>query len=251
MTYKGRDIAFSTLDEKAFLAAACDSCGAVGNKELDLIKVSPYIVGRLTARVPLLEILAIGARPRMVTAAISCEPDPTGKEILVGIRDELDSLDLTDIPLGISTEKNIETRQTGLGVTVIGIGHQDSLRIAKTLPGDVLYCLGLPKVGAELAAHDDPQIVTGRLIRALLNEVQIHDILPVGSRGIRSEAAQLAEEIGETFDPLAAPQADLDKSAGPSTCLIVSCPSGYIPAGFAQVPLFKIGEITRSKKEDV
>lgn len=57
-----RDISLIPRGEQ-YLAIACDSCGGVGSKEMDLVPASPQIVGYYTARVALMEVLSIGALP--------------------------------------------------------------------------------------------------------------------------------------------------------------------------------------------
>lgn len=58
---------------------SCDSCGGIGEKELDILKVPHRLVGQLTARVALMEIICTGADPKIMTVAISAESEPTGR----------------------------------------------------------------------------------------------------------------------------------------------------------------------------
>lgn len=243
MGYKGRDVEVVSIDKDKHIVVACDSCGAIGLKPLDQVQISPYIVGRFTARVALLEILATEAQPIMATVASSNEPHPTTEEILAGVKDELGALDYQGIPIAISTEKNMPTEQTGLGITIMGLCARQRPRIATTLPGDELYCLGIPKVGNEVTAYDDPEIVQGIHILALLKYQGIHDIVPVGSRGIGQEADSLATSIGGKFVALAQNKINLAKSAGPSTCLIFTCAPGTRPPDFARDITVKIGRV--------
>ncbi len=243
MSHKGRDVELVSINSNQYLTAACDSCGAIGSKELDLVKVPPYIAGRFTTRVALLEILAIGSRPQLATVAISNEPEPTGAEILGGVRDELASSGLAALPLAISTEKNIPTRQTSLGVSVVGLCEKADLRIATTTHGDLLYCLGIPKVGPEIGSPDEPEIIQSFHVQKLLQNHQIHDIIPVGSKGIYGEAELLASNIDGQL--ILKPSADIDlkKSAGPSTCLIFSTALPLTGMLFPAIPCRPIGMI--------
>lgn len=243
MGYRGRDVEVTLLDNGQYLVVACDSCGGIGPKELDVVKVPNYIVGRYTARVALMEVLATGAVPRMITATVCNEPRPAGEEILAGIRDELQVCGLPDLPLAISTEKNITTRQTGLGITVLGVAGESKLRITTSKPGDWIYCLGIPKVGDEVKDDDDPEIVQGKHILGLLAVSGIHDIIPVGSQGIRREAELLARTVSGQFKPAPDAPVDINKSGGPATCLIFSCVPGTSLPDFSPTPMMKIGEI--------
>ena len=242
MSYHGRDIEAVPIGTGQYLVAACDSCGAVGLKELDLVRVPSYITGRFTARVALLEVITVGSRPQLATVAVANEPDPTGNAIFQGVYDELDAAGLAGLPLAVSTEKNFTTRETGLGISVIGICPQAELRVATTLPGDFLYCLGIPKVGAEITGPADPGIVQCRHIQRLLTVAAIHDLIPVGSRGIDGEAQQLAAVIGARWRPRPDPPVNLTKSGGPATCLIFSAATARLEPIFASPPCSLIGQ---------
>lgn len=217
-----RDVDLVKIMENIYLAVACDSCGAIGEKKGDLVKVPPYIVGRFTCRVTLMEILSIGAIPHAVTAGICSEPEPTGEGIIKGIRGELQDLDL-DLPITISTEKNMPTCQTGLGLSLIGTVRKPDLRINKTRAGDKLYSVGIPKVGNEISLGD-PQIADSKLIKKLLTTPSVHDIIPVGSQGIKGEVKMLTDFLG--LEPKWGKNlaVDIEKTAGPATCIIVTAP---------------------------
>ena len=244
--YLGRDVEVALINSEQYLVAACDSCGAIGMKELDEIKIPWSITGRFTARVVLLEVLSTGAVLKMMTVSISNEPYPTGDEILKGVKEELASAMLT-LPMAISTEKNMTTQQTGLGISAIGVAEKHQLRIGTSLPGDDIFCLGLPKVGPEVNNPDDLEIVQIKHIGVLLANGGIHDIIPVGSKGIREEAQQLANSVNSRLNVEPTCVLDLDKSAGPSTCLIFSSLSplsvDFTSPVFDHLPLTKIGTI--------
>lgn len=246
MGYLGRDVEVVSINQAQYLVASCDSCGAIGMKDLDALKITWPITGRLTTRVALLEVLSTGAVPKMMTVAISNEPQPTGDGILEGVKDELASAGLTMLPMAISTEKNMPTRQTGLGISVVGVAEKTQLRIGIAQSGDNVYCLGLPKVGTEIISPDDPDVVQVKDILILLDISGIHDIVPVGSRGIRTEARQLASSVScrLIIDPACG--LDLDKSAGPSTCLIFSSPLALELStfGFTRLPITKVGKLS-------
>lgn len=243
MGYMGRDLQVIQLDQDRYLVAACDSCGAVGAKEFDVVKVSPYIVGRFTARVALFEVITTQAKPLMLSVTSANEPGPTSKGILEGVNDELEALNFQGIPIIISTEKTMPTKQTGLGITAIGECQKALLRIATSKPGDTLYCLGLPKFGPEVTTTDDPEIVQAKDIQLLLTSMGVHDIIPVGSSGIRGEAELLAAQVKGRFESEKEVKVNLIKPAGPSTCLIFTCSPGYSPPTFSSTPIFKVGKI--------
>jgi len=247
LSYQGRDVEVVMINKAQYLVASCDSCGGIGMKELDVLKSSWFMTGKLTTRVALLEVISTGAIPKMLTVAISNEPHPAGAELLKGVNDELESAGLKTLPMAISTEKNMPTKQTGLGISVIGVAEKNKLRIGKAQLGDVVYCLGLPKVGHELTNSEDLQIVNVKAIRILLKISNIHDIIPVGSRGIRVEAAQLASNANSRLQVDPNCTLDLGKSAGPSTCLIFSSSTNeglnQAFSSFPELPLTRIGKL--------
>jgi Selenophosphate synthetase-related proteins len=246
MGYLGRDVEVVTISPQQLLVASCDSCGAIGMKELDDYKISWSITGRFTTRVALLEVLATGAVPKMMTAAISNEPYPTGEGILDGVRGELLSAGLT-LPMAISTEKNMNTQQTGLGISVIGVADKDQLRIGTSQSGDDVYCLGLPKVGPEVTSPEDPEIVQVNHIQVLFGIQNVHDIVPVGSRGILTEAQLLASTSNSRLILNSSCELNLNKSAGPSTCVLCTSSSPLLfdtaLSGFECLPMIKIGSL--------
>ncbi|TGE36099.1 alpha-ribazole kinase [Desulfosporosinus fructosivorans] len=249
MGYLGRDVEVVLINQAQYLVASCDSCGAIGMKDLDTLKITWSITGRLTTRVALLEVLSTGAVPQMMTVAISNELHPTGEQILKGVQQELDSAGLSTLSMAISTEKNMVTQQTGLGISVIGVSEKYQLRVGITQAGDDVYCLGLPKVGPEVNNPNDTEIVQVKHIQFLLDILGVHDIVPVGSRGIRTEAQQLATNLNCQlfFDPACG--LDLDKSAGPSTCLIFSAlsslASDILLSSFPRLPITKVGRLSK------
>lgn len=219
---KHRDVTIIDLNESCSLVIACDSAGGIGPKAGDTIKVSGYILGRLTSRVALMEVLAVGAWPICVINTLSVEPFPTGREITLGVNDEISVLgiDPEQILTG-STEKNIPTIQSGIGITVVGLVEKTSLRACCPEKGDVFVLLGLPKVGNEVVL-DDYETVDLLTVQNLLTSNMIKEIIPVGSRGVKAEVEMLIGLYNIEFaweDYLNG--LDINKSAGPATCIIV------------------------------
>lgn len=232
-----RDLSIITLDNDYSLVVACDSAGAVGNKELDDLKVSNYILGRFTSRVALLEVVAAGAIPILISDTLGVEMEPSGREIIQGIKDELKLLGLEErVHLTGSTEENFKPRQTGIGITVVGLGKTRQLKVGQTRGGHELLCFGYPKVGAEVRL-DDPEIVSVATALELLAYQGVKEMVPVGSKGILYEARLLArcagvELVVDPHCPL-----PLEKTAGPATCLLVAVEPRLTPVLERDFPL--------------
>ena len=152
---KVRDLTLLRLPGDLVLVIACDSAGGIGPKERDVVKVPGYVLGRFTARVALMEVLASGALPAVVVSTLSVEPEPVGREIMAGVEEEAreSGLDPRRAVTG-SSEKNTPTCQTGLGITAIGMAREDELRFGRSVRGDAVMCVGVPKVGDQVRLGD-------------------------------------------------------------------------------------------------
>ncbi|WP_338037303.1 AIR synthase related protein [Marinitoga litoralis] len=198
------------------LIISCDSSGAIGNKEMDVVKVSPDIVGYYGAHVALCENIAYGATPITIVNTLSVEMNNTGKEIIKGIRRAIDLINIDVIITG-STEENFPTIQTGIGITVIGIKEKNIN--FKTEKGDIAVLIGLPKLGEEVL--NSKEILRLDILKTLRNSNYLNEIVPVGSKGIFHEINEISKIWNLEFN-LFNNNIDLYKSAGPATCAIIT-----------------------------
>jgi hypothetical protein len=146
-----------------------------------------------------------------------------------------------------STEKNIPVRQTGLGVTVLGIVDSKSLKVGRCKSGDVVVAVGLPYVGSEvLSAERDRLIVDTRDVRTLLDGHLVNEVIPVGSQGILHEARTIADDSSLKFTLRSHPDIDVRKSAGPATAILCACPSSRMRelSAFVEKPVHLVGRLS-------
>lgn len=240
-----RDLSIVEIDQEKVLVIACDSAGGIGPKKDDALKVPGETVGRFTARVALMEVLAVGAKPISIVNTLAVEFDPTGKQILQGIIQEAAKLGLDQsIKINGSTEENFETMQTGIGVTIIGIVEKKLLKMASSQVNDMLIAVGLPMVGGEVLANED-QLVDLTDLLELLKIQDVHEILPVGSKGLTYEANLLAKMSNLKCSLYPNTKIDLNKSAGPATTILVSIPEAAIDQVKEKIkkPLTVIGKL--------
>lgn len=223
-----RDLTVIDLSDTLYLVVAVDSDGGIGPKDLDVVKTGGRELGRFGTRVPMMEILASGAVPIAAFDPLTVEMKPLGCEIIRGIREELASIGLPEhFPLSGSTEDNVPTRQTGMGMVIIGLVAKQDFRPGRSRAGDEVICIGVPKSGPADVVHiDDPEIADAATMQAVGQLDGVHDVLPVGSRGILYEVNELARTAGLRFLPGMLSTLNLQKSAGPSTCFIVSGNAG-------------------------
>jgi hypothetical protein len=205
------------------LVIACDSCGAIGEKEADVLKLPAQYVSKFTTRVALSEVMCSGAIPATIINGAACEMKPTGEQLIFGIQEELRNANIADIVLTGSTEENFEVNVTAIAITVIGIAAKDELKFGKAAKEDKLILIGSPEAGAEVCLES---VGFYGEIRQLLSLTGVREIVPVGSKGIAYEAKTLASINNMELrfsDAKKTVPIDLQKSAGPATCLIVLC----------------------------
>lgn len=219
---KVRDLTLIKIDKNKTMVVACDSCGSVGMKEGDSLKVNPFYTGKYTARGTLLEVLCTGAEIVTVVDAICNEMENTGEEIIRGIEEELKVAGINRVVLTGSTEENFPTVSTALGITVIGIVDTNALRVNSVKANSILISIGLPKVGDEVKLNNDEDIVHYNDIEILLHMKGVYEMIPVGSKGIFYEARQLAKFNGMKLKIDEDINLDIMKSAGPSTVIIAA-----------------------------
>ena len=244
-----RDVSYMRVADDRVLVVACDSHGGLGPKAHDTIAVEPAILGRFALRVPLLELIATGATPRLVVDALAVERDPTGDAIIAGIRAEADAAGIDPAGITGSTEENVATVATGLGVTVIGDAPLDRIRVGRSASGCVVFLLGRPmSAPRDVFGPDEPGILTVEALRSALSVPGVVEALPIGSAGVAAEFAALGKTVGcrvETTDDW---PCEPDQSGGPSTAALLT----VLPDGAADtarrladigLPLARLGSL--------
>jgi hypothetical protein len=233
-----RDIILVSHGGDIFITAV-DSCGAIGEKPQDAVSVPSDLAGEFTARVALLEVLCAGAQPMFVSVSVCNEPK-TAQKVLEGVRRALGNF--SDIPVVISTEKNMATLMTAFGVTVVGICKNEGLRLEKAQSGDQLFCAGLPLVGGETLKVGAPLFTLDHLEK-LTADSRVHAVIPCGSRGAAAEANVLADENRLHASLFECSALDLRKSAGPASCAVFAA---NVPDSFdfgLDIPVACIGKL--------
>ncbi len=243
------DLTLFEINDDEYLVVACDSDGGIGAKAGDVVQVTAREVGIFALRVPLFEVLACGAVPFLVVDCLSVEMEQYGEAILAAIREYAALAGLTDdVQFTGSTEENVPTIQTGIGVSVLGVVKRDRLRTGTARAGDTVACAGVPKSGPKYQLRtDDPAILSLAELMYLRASTRVNDILPVGSRGVRYEAMQLAASAGLRFEALAQPKVDMHESAGPSTCALFTAAAGDVEALREELsaPVSTIGRVVK------
>jgi hypothetical protein len=235
------------------LAVSCDAAGGVGSKPLDGVRADPKLVGRLTARVALMELLAIGADPIVLSGTFCVEPKPTGDFVLEGICQELTHAQLGNIPIACSSEKNFKVKQTGIGLTAIGFVRKPLLKIGRCVGGDDVIAVGEPRVGPEVIhAERNHRIADTLDVIKLRTSPYVHELIPVGSRGTFYETQVMARDSDLSFEASHPQPIKLKKSAGPATVLLLAIREGTlndVRGAIDRKPIRKIGSLLASRGE--
>jgi len=240
-----RDILLFEFENDQVMVIACEAAGGIGPKPLDKVKVDGYVLGRFSARVALMEALSVGATPVCLVDALSVEMIPSGREIIRGVVSSAVEVGL-DPKLAVTggTEKNFQTEQTGIGVTVIGFVRKDLLRIGSSQLGDVIVAVGVPCVGIEVLKGDNEGIIADlNDLLKLLEFDFVHEIIPVGSEGIMHEVNVLARDSRLSFKLAEKPEVETQASAGPATVVLVTLSKNDVNklSGFIDKPINVIG----------
>jgi selenophosphate synthetase-related protein len=225
ITYTRRgDVSIMKIPTGHAIVVGSTSSGAVGPKAMDKVKVEGRVLGKFLARVALMDVTATGAFPLLLSVTLGVENQPTGHEIIEGIRKEATFLGLEpNQVLMENTEDNFETIQTGAGLTVVGFANEEELRLGKTRPGDIVVAVGKPKVGDEvIPAEARGEIADLKNVMQLSQKKYVHDIVPVGTFGVAYEARMMAYAVGRQLKIAENPKIDLEKSAGPATVVLVT-----------------------------
>ncbi len=218
-----RDLLYVPLGVDDVMVVACDSDGGIGSKPADTVAFDPTELGRFAVRVPLLELVAAGATAVVVVDALSVEREPTGAAILTGVLAEAASAGVSADGVTGSTEDNVPTVATGIGVTVIGRATVRSLRAGRARAGDHVLLLGHPKSApVDDVRVADPDILTVPALIAALALPEVHEALPIGSGGVTHELRQLAASAGVAYAVLPHWPVGPDQTGGPSTAALVA-----------------------------
>jgi selenophosphate synthetase-related protein len=247
ITYTRRgDVTILKVPTGHSIVVGSTSSGGIGPKAQDKVKVEGRFLGKFLARVALMDVAATGAFPLLLSVTLGVEKEPTGREIVEGIKREASVIGLEPNQVVMeNTEENIETVQTGTGLTVVGFANEEELRLGKTMPGDLLVAIGKPKVGDEvIAAEAKGEIADLKNVVWLSQKKFVHDIVSVGTFGIAYEARMMAHAVGRQLKMAEESGIDLEKSAGPATVVLVTLDSKKLEElAVLRKPVTVLGEI--------
>ena len=144
-----------------------------------------------------------------------------------------------------STEENFAIVQTCIGLTAIGYIDKKKYIKPKSNKGDFLVVVGVPKVGQEVI-DDENEILKVSELWELINNNCVNEIIPAGSKGLMHEIILLKTDSKIEITFIENILVDLNKSAGPATCAIVTIPNNKINEfkNIIKIPYEIIGKIS-------
>lgn len=215
-----RDLTIEPFGDAGSLVIACDVSAGIGSKPADTVTVSPDVTAGFALRVPLMELFCFGAQPISVIDTIGNEMKPTGELMIAGLTRELKRAGLSAAMLNGSTEDNMPTTTTSIGVTVVGKTTRSLADLNYHQPMSV-YRLGEPLVGDAVKRHFI-DLFSYDVIQKLRADSAVIDMLPVGSKGIAFEIGQLAATHHLTIkNQELLNSAFMTQSAGPATVVLI------------------------------
>ena len=217
-----RDLSVIPMPDGSHLVIACDSVGGIGPKPGDTVAATAHTTGYFAVRTPLLELLAVGAQPRLIVNNLCFERGREADAMIAAIIGVAVEVGLDRSAVTGSTEDNVATTTSGIGITVLGSAAPGGLRSGRSRAGDLVACVGLPRSApAHQLAVGDASMPTIAEVRTALSLPGVREALPVGSAGIASEMIALAgtARLGHR---LLAGDLDLAASGGPASCVLIS-----------------------------
>jgi hypothetical protein len=210
-----RDLIIQSISKNKTMVIATDCSGACGEMDNDIVNVPVEVATYYTARVAFMEVMSIGAMP--IAYTFSNFMEDKFDAVQRGIKKFLDELGINNLKNIGSTETNFKMVQSAIGITVIGMIDKYEDQSYE----DLSYaCIGYPLVGNEVLNNPE-NILSMQGFLDLLNDEKVMSILPVGSKGVKWEMKYVFGVDVQSS------KIDVEKSAGPSTCVVISFKSIY------------------------
>jgi len=206
-----RDAAFIRFGVSKELLITTDCCTGVGELPDDYVYLEIEEVAKITCRVALMELLSLKCEPIGYSFNYTGDID---KYVFAekGFVNCFQEFGYNNIPFISSSENNFKPLQTSIAVSITGlrkIEYNDNYE-----KKEFIYAIiGEPLCGEEVIKNAKAAISTKEFI-ALMKIKDIEEIIPLGSGGA-------IEELEKRFVKVIKCDLDLNKSAGPATCVLI------------------------------
>ncbi len=199
------------------LVITTDNSGGIGEKKADVVAVPDRLTAYYAARVALLELWTAHAKPIAILLQ-NFSGETSWSSYVQGIEDLFQEAELEMPEITGSTETNMVLLQSAVAVTMIG-KCEDPLPVQDV----TWFTYGRPLVGDEVKMHSS-EIAAVLKVKQALAEGIVSRIWPVGSAGILQETRRMLGR--ENLQVVT--RVDAEKSAGPSTVILLAVPRGRI-----------------------
>ena len=194
-----------------------DNSGGIGEKPRDIVAVADRVTAHFAARVTLLEQWASHAEPISILIH-NFSGDASWGNYVAGVTDLFHEAGLEVPSISGSSETNMELVQSAMAVTLIGKKVEAPTKVKVSW-----FTYGTPLVGNEVRQRAK-EIASVALIYEAMTDGIVHQIWPVGSKGILEEFRLLTGNKEVCVETVL----DTAKSAGPSTVVILAVPETEI-----------------------
>ena len=219
-----RDLTIVPKDNDTSIVIACDTVASYGMKSNDTFYCTNILLAACCMRVTLMECLSLNATPTLSINLFGVEMNPTGMELLEGIKQELSKAGYPNLLMNGSTEENIVTSSTSVGITLLSEVKNSELLFKKAVKGDYIVHIGQPYLGQEVVDNFNKMVSYRDIERLKSFGKDIKEICPVGSKGALYEAKEIAEHNQLMFklnSDISSDNEILFKSAGPASTILV------------------------------
>ncbi|ARI78552.1 hypothetical protein [Halobacillus mangrovi] len=214
-----RDVCYVSVDETYEIVISSDNAANIGEKVGDQIQAPYSLVAKSLFRVAFMENRAVGAQP-LAVVLYNFSDASVWAEWVQTIKQQMSTLGL-EAPITGSTESNFPLPQSAFGLSIIGRVEKRKTKDRETPEGARFAVIGEPLVGEEVITHQERMVPLSKFEQVVQHKA-VYEVLPVGSKGIENEIILLLQINGLSTSFQLNCDLDLHKSAGPSTCFIIT-----------------------------
>lgn len=244
MKYRDCQIQWLEQSRGLQLVTTCDIVAGIGEAKHDILQVPIRQVVWSVVRTALLEFLSVGAEPMQAVCLWGRSRQEAEMDMIPRLRKEFSLAGYEGVEITGSSEDNLPTTETALGLTLIGRrqvkGSQWDLPCQTWQVGDILWLVGQPYVGQEVIVHQEeiPDYEAWKVWQAY---PLVKELIPLGSQGIAGKVTYVNQMITKletsSFSDFSCMQLIIDKavqseplykaSAGPATAFLAVTASSF------------------------
>lgn len=197
---------------------------SVGEKDDDHYFMSGEIVGRHAIRLPLMELLSVGARLQAVSVTSMNELVPTTEVMLKGMEVELG---IMKVPILINSENHFKSTVTGIGITLMGRVAKANMLLGRVAEGNQIWLHGAPVAGMDVTDNTH-RLPTPEWVAEVASQKGVRELVLCGPDGIASGLDKMCKAYGLNYELNDSMGIDLKKSCGPYGGIVIVATSDFV-----------------------